>query len=83
MAPGQLPHIETERLLLREPTSADLEAWVGSVWADPDVMRYLCVRCVFSTRYTNSLQAISGMDAILSGCENQIAHLDATCVRCI
>jgi ribosomal-protein-alanine N-acetyltransferase len=33
--------IETERLLLRQFTSADLEDWAGSIFADPEVTRYL------------------------------------------
>jgi [ribosomal protein S5]-alanine N-acetyltransferase len=41
MATSNIPDIETERLLLREPTSADLDAWVASIWADPGVMRYM------------------------------------------
>jgi ribosomal-protein-alanine N-acetyltransferase len=33
--------IETERLVLRAATSADLEEWVNTIWSDPDVMRYM------------------------------------------
>jgi len=33
--------IETERLLLRPFTSADLDDWAGSIFADPEVTRYL------------------------------------------
>ncbi|OGO29455.1 MAG: hypothetical protein A2W33_06800 [Chloroflexi bacterium RBG_16_52_11] len=35
------PAIETERLLLRPFSTADLDDWAGSIFADPDVTRYL------------------------------------------
>jgi RimJ/RimL family protein N-acetyltransferase len=41
MAAERIPDIETERLLLREPTSADLPEWVACIWGDPAVMRFM------------------------------------------
>jgi [ribosomal protein S5]-alanine N-acetyltransferase len=41
MAAAHVPDIETERLLLRGPTSADLPSWVACIWGDPEVMRYM------------------------------------------
>jgi RimJ/RimL family protein N-acetyltransferase len=35
------PDIETERLILRGPTDADLDDWVACIWSDADVMRYM------------------------------------------
>jgi ribosomal-protein-alanine N-acetyltransferase len=35
------PAIETERLLLRPFSTADLDDWADSIFADPDVTRYL------------------------------------------
>ncbi len=35
-----IPHLETDRLLLREMREGDLEAW-ASFMADPEVVRYL------------------------------------------
>ncbi len=34
------PIIETDRLILREPAAADVDAWAAHL-ADPDVLRYL------------------------------------------
>lgn len=45
MVPGAIPEIETERLLLRGPTSADIDAW-ATLLADPDVLRYLPKRAI-------------------------------------
>jgi ribosomal-protein-alanine N-acetyltransferase len=39
-----VPDIETERLILRGPTSADLHDWVACIWGDPDVMRFMIRR---------------------------------------
>lgn len=33
--------IETERLILRPPTNADLDDWASRVFADPEVIRYM------------------------------------------
>jgi ribosomal-protein-alanine N-acetyltransferase len=41
MATSQVPDIETERLILRAPTNADLPEWVTCIWGDPEVMRYM------------------------------------------
>lgn len=41
MAPSQVPDIETERLILRKPTSADLSDWVACIWGDSEVLRYM------------------------------------------
>lgn len=35
------PEIETERLILRQPTIAHLNDWAASVFADPEVIRYM------------------------------------------
>jgi len=35
------PEIETERLILRPPTSADLNDWAVRVFADAEVIRYM------------------------------------------
>lgn len=40
-----VPAIETERLLLRGPTDADVDAWAIYL-ADPDVLRYLPKRAI-------------------------------------
>jgi ribosomal-protein-alanine N-acetyltransferase len=36
-----IPDIETERLILRRLTDADLDDWVACIWSDADVMRYM------------------------------------------
>lgn len=41
MTTSNIPDIETERLILRGPTEADLDDWVACIWADPEVMRYM------------------------------------------
>ena len=38
---GKRPAVETERLLLRHFTTADLDDWADSIFADPEVTRYL------------------------------------------
>ena len=45
MASRAVPDIETERLLLRGPTSADIDTWAAFL-ADPDVLRYLPKRAI-------------------------------------
>jgi ribosomal-protein-alanine N-acetyltransferase len=41
MAPLAIPSIETERLILRGPTSVDVPDWATFIFADPAVMRYM------------------------------------------
>ena len=41
MVGSSLPDIETERLLLRAPTSDDLDDWIAAIWGDDEVMRYM------------------------------------------
>ncbi len=41
MAPVHISDIETERLILRGPTSGDVDAWATVIFADPVVMRYM------------------------------------------
>lgn len=41
MAVSPIPDIETERLILRGPTAADLDDWVSTIWGDAEVMRYM------------------------------------------
>ena len=41
MSSKRIPEIETQRLLLRQVTSADLDAWAERVFADPEVMRFM------------------------------------------
>ena len=36
-----IPEIETERLHLRQITSADLDDWAEHIFADPDVIRFM------------------------------------------
>jgi ribosomal-protein-alanine N-acetyltransferase len=36
-----IPRIETERVLLRPATPADLEAWTSRIFADPQVTRFV------------------------------------------
>ncbi len=36
-----IPSIETDRLLLREPTDADVADWVATIWEDSEVMHYM------------------------------------------
>jgi len=36
-----IPRIETERFLLRQITSDDLDEWVGLKYADPEMMQYM------------------------------------------
>jgi len=36
-----IPDIETERLILRGPTEADLRDWIACIWSDAEVMRYM------------------------------------------
>lgn len=36
-----IPSLETERLILRAPTAADLDAWTTRIFADPAVTRYI------------------------------------------
>jgi ribosomal-protein-alanine N-acetyltransferase len=38
---SQLSDIETERLVLRGPTAADLDDWVATIFGDPEVMKYM------------------------------------------
>lgn len=45
MAHVTVPEIETERLLMCGPTSADVDAW-ATLLADPDVLRYLPKRAI-------------------------------------
>lgn len=40
MAPAAIPVIETERLVVRGPTSADVEPWAAFI-LDPDFSRYV------------------------------------------
>lgn len=41
MTASNIPDIETERLILRGPTEADLADWTACIWSDPEVMRYM------------------------------------------
>jgi RimJ/RimL family protein N-acetyltransferase len=41
MAPSYISDIETERLILRGPTSGDVDDWATVIFADPVVMRYM------------------------------------------
>ena len=41
MAVSPIPDIETERLILRGPTAADLDDWAATIWGDSEVMRYM------------------------------------------
>jgi len=41
MSSKKIPEIETKRLLLRQVTSADLDAWAERVFADPEVVRFM------------------------------------------
>jgi RimJ/RimL family protein N-acetyltransferase len=56
-----IPDIETERLILRGPTAADLNDWVTCIWSDPEVMRYM-------PRMDNTPDAFAR--AVLSGFTN-------------
>jgi RimJ/RimL family protein N-acetyltransferase len=41
MATSYIPQVETERLILRPPTSADAEPWATRLYADAEVLRYI------------------------------------------
>jgi len=41
MSSKRIPEIETERLLLRQVTTADLDARAERVFANPEVMRFM------------------------------------------
>lgn len=41
MPVSTISDIETERLILRGPTTADLDDWVATIWGDVEVMRYM------------------------------------------
>jgi ribosomal-protein-alanine N-acetyltransferase len=41
MNPIIVPEIETERLVLRQATTNDLEDWAARIFADPDVIRFM------------------------------------------
>ncbi len=41
MVHRRVPQVGTSRLLLREAEADDLEAWAASIYADPEVVRYL------------------------------------------
>jgi ribosomal-protein-alanine N-acetyltransferase len=41
VATPETPDLETERLILRGPTAADLSPWAATIWGDADVMRYM------------------------------------------
>jgi RimJ/RimL family protein N-acetyltransferase len=41
MSPPLIPSLETERLVLRPATAADLQAWSDLIFADPEVIRYM------------------------------------------
>lgn len=45
MVPMTIPKVETERLILRAPTLADVDVWAAYL-ADPDVLRYLPRRAI-------------------------------------
>jgi [ribosomal protein S5]-alanine N-acetyltransferase len=38
---AEVPDLTTERLVLRGPTTTDLDTWVATIWSDPDVMRFM------------------------------------------
>jgi RimJ/RimL family protein N-acetyltransferase len=44
MRPSAIPSIETERLILRPATPADLDAWTARIFADPEVTRFVPAR---------------------------------------
>jgi len=64
MAAADVPPIETERLLLRAPTRADVAAWATHL-ADPEVLRYLPKR-----DQTPQERAEQQFDAINQGWED-------------
>ena len=41
MSSKTIPTIETERLILRQATAEDLDAWGERVFADPEVIRFM------------------------------------------
>jgi RimJ/RimL family protein N-acetyltransferase len=41
MTTSNIADIETERLILRGPTEADLPDWTACIWSDAEVMRYM------------------------------------------
>jgi RimJ/RimL family protein N-acetyltransferase len=41
LAAPPVPDLETERLLLRAPTSGDLDDWIAAIWGDAEVMRHM------------------------------------------
>jgi RimJ/RimL family protein N-acetyltransferase len=41
MASKTIPEIETQRLLLRQVTTADLDDWAERIFGDPEVIRYM------------------------------------------
>jgi len=41
MLSKRIPEIETERLLLRRVTPADLDVWAERIFADPEVVRFM------------------------------------------
>lgn len=65
MAHAAVPEIETERLLLRGPTFADIDTWAAFL-ADPDVLRYLPKRAI-----TPHERAQSTLNAINLGWQQQ------------
>jgi len=52
-----MPELETERLLLRQVKTDDLEGWAQSVFADPEAMRYMPKRTI--TPYERAEQAMN------------------------
>lgn len=63
MASPAIPEIETERLILRRPVSADIEHWVGFL-GDPDFGRYVPRSRANRTPRERAERTIRGLQAL-------------------
>ena len=62
-----IPEIETERLVLRQPAPSHLSDWATRVFADPDVIRYMPKRDMTTyARRTRTQQLHAALDATQS-----------------
>lgn len=62
MTQSTIPDIETDRLMLRQATTAYLSDWAAQIFADPQVMRYLPKRDM--TPYTRAERAFNNYNRL-------------------
>jgi ribosomal-protein-alanine N-acetyltransferase len=62
MSPFTVPVIETERLVLRQATTKDLEDWANRIFVDPDVIRFMPKRDM--TPYARAERALNNYERL-------------------